>query len=302
MLLQWRSAAFVAWAMAVAFAASAFAQTFAPARDELLVSRAVTIEAVELWAEEFLSFQPEVESYEAVEPNHLVIKTRAGAEIDFYLDNLLARLSEPGAERGRVLADFEASFFASFTAALPPAPVLDNVMPIVRHRDILAAYLERAEQAGGGAAEQPVHRALAGDLVEILAYDTPTGIGVMSKRSLGLEAMDDAAAFALARANFARMAEALEWIEEDGFRVATLDGNYESSALLLDRVWDELAAEMGGAIAVAAPARDFVVAARADNPEHVDVLRGLAEEAPFNPYGLSSFVFVRSDGRWEVLE
>ncbi len=299
MLRRWARAAVVALATAAPVAASASAQTFTPARDELVAARVVTMEAAEAWAAEFLALNPSVASFERVGPGHLAAAGPGGAEVDVYLDTLVDRLSVPGARRALVLAEFEASLYDALAGAAAPAPVPENVMPIVRHRDFLAAVREQAGAPGGE--DAPVSRALAGDAVALLAYDTPSSIAVMSKESLGLADLSDAAAFALATRNLARRAEALTWREEGGLRVAVLDGSYESSLLLLDGVWSALEADLGGPVAVAVPARDLLVAGRADRPEDVAALRALIANAAFDPYAVSEEVFVRREGRWEVL-
>jgi hypothetical protein len=304
MLRRRASAAGVALTVATALFATgpASAQAFTPARDDLLATRVVDIELVEDWAIEFLALQPQVRAYELVEPGHFVIISASGTELDLYLDELTQRLGEPSAQRSRLLTNFEASFHdAVATVGEEPEPDIENVIPIVRHRVFLEMLLAQ-DGAGAALGDAPVHRALAGDVVAVLAYSTPSGVSVMSRRSLGLEALDDDAAFALATANLAERAEGLTWVEDGGLRFAVLDGFHESAVLLLEDVWDALEAEIGGPIVVAAPTRALLAVGRADRPEDVAALRALTESYALDPYGVTSQLFVRCERRWEVLD
>jgi uncharacterized protein YtpQ (UPF0354 family) len=290
------------WAAAAA-CSPALAQTFSPGRDTLLAARSVGVDEAELWAEEFLANHPNVASFERIEPGRIFVVTHGGTEIDIYLDNLIKLMDGPRAEREARLADFEAYSYETLAELdMPPAPTLENLMPIVRPRGFVDGLLAAAAEVGDPTAA-PVHVPLAGDLYVVLAFDTPSSIGVTSESALEALGLDGAAALAQARRNFADYAaQTLVWEEEQGLRIAVLDTNYESSLLLLDDVWRELETEMGGPLAVAVPSRGLLVVGRADDPEHMDILEGLAFEAPFNPYPLSARVFVRRGGRWEALE
>jgi hypothetical protein len=295
----------VALAVACCLAGGAGAQTFTPARDELVSAKVVTMDAAEAWASEFFSSEPNVGAYKIAEPGHVIVTSKAGAQVDVYLDSLVNRLSVRDARRSVVLADFEAKMhtaLATATLASRPTPLLDNVMPIVRHRDFLKLVLKDAGKGeGAGADDAPVHHDLAGDVAVVLAYDTPKSLAVMTKKSLGLGGKSDEEAFALALGNLARRAAGLTWREDGKLRVAELDGTYESSLLLVDRVWDDLEKALGGAVAVAVPARDELYAGRADDPEVIAALRKRIEDDELDPYQVSGDVFVRKGGMWEIL-
>jgi hypothetical protein len=284
------------------FGVPAAAQTFTPARDELVSTRVVTMDQAEAWAAEFLALNPAIASYEFAEPGHVVATTPTGATVDLYLDTLIASLDVPSAERGRALADYEAGFYEILAGLDDRAPEADpaNILPILRHTDFLVAI--PAPAAGDPSFDRPVHRPFAGDLEALLGYDTPGGIAMMGKLSMGIDGLTDDEAFALAITNLSAFARGLSWEADGGLRFAVLDGDYESSLLLLDSVWDELEAELGGPVAVAAPTRSLVAAARADDAASVARLRSLIADATFDPYSVSEELFVRRNGTWTVLE
>lgn len=286
----------------LALTSPALAQTFTPARDELVSTRLVTVEQAEAWVEELLTLNPEIAGFEVPEPGHVVAVTASGATVDLYLDALVDRLSTPAAERSRILAEYEADVLAAL-ADLDRTPEPDQaaILPILRHRDFLAAAAP-APRAGEASFDRPVHRPFAGDLEAFVAYDTPGGIGLMGKLSMGIDNLSDEEAFTLALSNLAARADGLAWDEHDGVRYAALGGKYESSLLLLPHVWDALEAEIGGPPAVAVPTRSIVAAVRADDVEGVARLRALIGEATFDPLAVSEDVFVRRGGGWAVLE
>lgn len=281
-------------------AAPAVGQTFTPARDQLLSSRTPTLEEAEAWAEEFLSLEPDVASFETPEPGHVVVETRAGKQVDLYLDDFVDRLSAPSATRSQVLASIEAGLSDSLASTTGPVgPTPENILPIVRNRNFLTRF---GGEAGESGPDQPVSRALAGDVVALLAYDSGTGPSIMSRRSLGLNGVSNPDAFGLAVANLLRVAANVSWAEsDDGLRAARLDGTYESSLLLLDDFWDDVADELSGPVAAVAPTPGSLIVGRADEPDDVTLLRYYGLNAALDADGVSTEVLVRRDGAWRVL-
>ncbi len=265
-------------------------------RDPLVLSKSAPVETAERWVTEFLASEPGVASFKQVGPGEYAITTERGDELTFYLDNLVARLASAGADRALVFADYEAHLREALAADRAVEPGLGQLMPIVRHKDYLTGVQELA-----GADEGPWHRPLAGDAVLMLAFDSPTSIQVAPRGALLDRGLDEDAAFALATENLRRFARDLDWEREGGLRAAVLDGNYESSVLLLDDAIAALEADLGGPVAVAVPLRDLLVAARADRAEDVKILRLLIANAASDPYAVSDQLLVRREGRWEVL-
>jgi uncharacterized protein YtpQ (UPF0354 family) len=277
----------------------ALAQTFTPGRDTLLTSRNVSYEEAEIWAEEFLALQPGVKGFERMGPGHFEVTTQADSTVTIFLDNLVRLMDAPRREREAALADYEANLAGMIEDAdRLEEPVLESLMPVVRLASMTSGYFGADEVAEGA---ELVSRPLTGDLAILLAVNSPTSIAFPTTQTLVELGLSEDAAFDQALANFARFAEILDWVEEGGLRMAVLDSNYESSLILLDDVWTDLEADMGGQIAVAIPARGLLVAARADRSDDVATLRAIAADALLSPYGLSSEVFVRRNGGWEVL-
>jgi hypothetical protein len=237
-------------------------------------------------------------SYEQVAPGEFVINTASGGQVSLYLDNLVGMLAGAGDRRAEVLADYEASLGETLTTMENTAtPGPESLMPVLRHRDYLANF-ERPD----GTRDEPPYRVLAGDIIVMLAFDSPASIQLASGEAFGDLGLSEEAAFERATENLRSFARDLGWETDGTLRAAILDGNYESSVLLLDEVIDGLEADMGGPLAFAAPLRSLLVVTRADRPKDLDGLRALIDAVGQDPYAVSNEVLVRREGRWEVLE
>jgi hypothetical protein len=290
MKLRTLASAFCAMLCACA-GSGAFAQPSAGPRSSE-ISQLAELETAEAWAREFLSSEPLIASFEQTGPGEFTATTASGEELRLYLDNLVGRLSSAGASRAEVLADYEAKLRETLATMEEAAtPGLESLMPVLRHRDYLANF---------GNVEPP-HRVLAGDVIVMLAFDSPASIQILSDETFGDLGMDKEAAFSRATENLRRFARDLDWDREGALRAAVLDGNYESSVILLDEVIDNLEADMGGPVAFAVPLRSLLVVTRADRPRDVAALRELVAVAVQDPYPVSAEVFVRQEGSWEVL-
>ena len=294
----------VAAAVAALLGALALAQApnERPGRDALISASQMTVKNLQGWAMEYLDAVSGVAGRRFSDPLQIVIEMADGGEQRLNLDNVWADLQEvPFAERERVLADYEAGYAEMFSGAFDPAAAsAASLMPIVRHR----AYLEEGYGHLTDEAGYPAFREIAGaagEIVEILAYDSPMTISVAPRDVLAENGIEGEAGFALAAENLARFAADLEWVDDGWARMAVLDGNYESSLLVLPELWDELEADMGGPLVAAAPARDLLVVVRADDPAAIETLRLLAADFVLDNRGVSAQLFARRAGRWEVL-
>jgi len=210
-----------------------------------------------------------------------------------YPDNLDLLLRQAGGaeERAAILADFvgvaqEAvtSLLATENAPIDPAQVL----PVVRHREVLEAF---------GGTEMPL-RPLAGDLVVLWVADGPTSYEMLTSKRVeeaGIAA-GDLEDLGL-RNLMARLATLEHQAAGPGLTLLVLDGFSESSALLVPDIWQKAAAGMERLV-VAVPSRSFVVYGDASDPYVLAVLRGVAavEEA----YPLTDDLLEWTDAGWRV--
>jgi hypothetical protein len=106
-------------------------------------------------------------------------------------------------------------------------------------------------------------------------------------------------------ANLSRLAEAkLKLFRHGAIHGLQLDGQFEASLILLDKLWDEALAQFTphGAI-VAIPARDVLAFCDADDTAGIAELRALAQRVTaVSDHLLTPQLFRRIDGAWQPFE
>ncbi len=89
----------------------------------------------------------------------------------------------------------------------------------------------------------------------------------------------------------------------DGLYMITAGGDYETSLLLVDQVWDSGTLEVEGDYVVAIPARDILIVTGSESGDALDRLRRMASDSAANfSYSLTPVLFIRKGGAFEVFE
>ncbi|MCU0882542.1 MAG: hypothetical protein MUF14_07735 [Hyphomonadaceae bacterium] len=162
-----------------------------------------------------------------------------------------------------------------------------------------AAVDEFEQQTGvDGVPNRVVRRAFAPGLEEVLVADARTSIAFVPVAQLGHMRVGETDAFTWGRIHTETLARTVRFEDEDGIRIATLDGNFETSLLVLDRLWTQLADDMGGAIAVAVPTRSRLLVARTSDGRAMARLREIARAEGRGELGLSDRVYLRQGRQW----
>lgn len=93
----------------------------------------------------------------------------------------------------------------------------------------------------------------------------------------------------------------LRMIEAEGVVGLTLDGHFEASLLLVDRLWDEIfASRLPNGVVAAIPARDVLGFCDAASQSGIAMLRQMiASVLPRNDHLISDQLWHRVDGAWE---
>ncbi len=224
-------------------------------------------------------------------PRELIVN---GRRLD--LENLL-RLVATDTDRGREIVEqyldhlFDDDSVAA--SALPWELAKPKIMPRIQPVSIFDHLSE----------EMVAHVPYVNDTVVVFVIDMPyMTVSVtteqMIKWDLEPEDLDD-----VSRENLLRYTPDLEFRpleSSEGGRavVLSLQDGYDASRLLLDRLFDRLAPELGGDFLVACPSRDMFLAISADPGDFVDRLRERVH-ADFErlPYPITDRLFyVTRDG------
>lgn len=211
-----------------------------------------------------------------------------------YVDNLFITLqaTPDSAERQDTLNQFVHSFKATLAEMSAPGTIAapEQVMPVVRSIAMQSALAE---------SDAPM-RPFVGDLLVYWVVDQPESISSLTNSMADMMELSPVALANLGQENLiARLPDLHAQPMDYGLTMLLLDGNYESSFLLLDTLWNDLAQQFGQVV-VAVPARDLLIYADGDNTDAVASLRDIAERSDFS-YPLTRNLLVWTTKGWQVL-
>lgn len=210
------------------------------------------------------------------------------------LDNAWGLYQADPGRLDAVMAEFAAGAAeAAALGAVDPA----RVIAAVRHRDLLA------ELPGGGAGDaQPLHRVLAGELIEVLAEDLPHSVRYLNRGDLAALGMDEEALWARARANLPRQVAERTVEGRDGFYLVRVP--WHAGSVLRDAAWfTDMRFPVQGRWLVALPHRDLALVSGDGEPDALARLRTAAGAEHGGPGSLTTQVFrIARDGSWAVVE
>lgn len=219
------------------------------------------------------------------------VTDRRGKVSTAFLDNAYAHYREDPGSLGAILKRYVGEVLA---AGDGPPFTADELRVMVRPASYLS--LTAPDKA-------PLHRPLAGDLVAIVAIDQPTRYLYPPEYELRAKLqLSNEALWARALKNTARK---LPGVPPDGGKKAidalTTGEGLAASLLAEPGYWDTPALQVGGPPVVAPVGKDMVLLVHLGDPGGVAALRKIAAKSADDPDGLSTQLFVRRSGVWEVL-
>jgi hypothetical protein len=223
-----------------------------------------------------------------------VLKIITYREFQLYLPRIAERIAQAGLD-GDAGLDLIAAQTAAGLDANNPFEIA-ALRVVVRPTQAVDAF----EQLTGvdDVPNRVVRRAFAPGLDEVLVANAGSTIAYVPMAQLPHLQLGETDAFSWGRTNTEVLARTVRFEEEDGIRIAMLDGNYETSLLTIDRLWTQLATDMGAAIAVAAPTRSRLLVARANDARAMARLRDIARTEGAGEHGLSDRVMLRQGRNW----
>jgi uncharacterized protein YtpQ (UPF0354 family) len=177
-----------------------------------------------------------------------------------------------------------------------------TIVPIIKDRPWLAESRHAMALGGLSLAEQ-VYEDLNSELVILYARDSPKNITYLSVEQLDSAGIDRSTLRSLACANLKRLLPGIERHGENGIYMFMAGGAYEASLLLLDSIWNDPGLKVDGEPVVAIPARDLLFVTGSRNKQGLQTLRKwVAEASRTSTYRLTSELFVRRDGQFQVFD
>lgn len=184
------------------------------------------------------------------------------------------------------------------TARLPK----DKVFPVLRNEGQLRSMQQLAENKPG---QELAGQAIVPGIALLYVVDLPDSFRFVLKRDLEDSGLSPEQLHEAAAANVATLEGlAVERLEgtRNLFAVIAHDG-LGSSRLFDKGFWTELEREAGGPVAVAAPTRDWILAARLDDRPALAELRALAGRiVDGEPYAVSATLFRRDGASWREVQ
>lgn len=243
---------------------------------------------VDLYRRELPDYQIEV-----VEPLALRIVFEAGRDCRSQLDNLWAFYKRGALTRTR-LDDVFASL-RERGSVLREEPSLDDVVVLLKGAGFVAQAEVAAERSPDPERARLVTRPWKADLFQVFAFDSPHSLRYVSQgdlESLGvrMEALVDRGV----QTARSRMGE-VEAGDAGAVTVLRAGGTFESSLLLMDGLWQDIAGDLGGELVVAVPVRDVVLVAPVAEVVQVGALAGRIYQE--GPYSVSAAVLTYRPGK-----
>lgn len=273
------------------------------------VWRAVLVGVLLLFASHAAAAEP-VLSYEAFERRVAadITRTYPGARVKPREDRAIAVQLPNGEEFSYSLARAYALYegtpselptivgnLVSSLGEKPPA-ALNNLVVLVRPTRQPPGQKVEASQ-------RVLQRPLAGNLSAYVAEDRPDSYAIAKAEVLAAQLrIDEASIWEAALENTRRKLDFQQAPLRIG-RIAELrtEDGLAPSVLALDEFWESPELASGGPVVVAVFARSVVYLALERDRDAVSRLRELMEESEGDPNSLTGQLFVRRNGRWEVL-
>lgn len=272
-------------------ASASLSASESPWRNELSVDPMTKGRFTEIFVEAARE-NDQIESAYMVEPLSVVVKSAGGHERDVYLGNMYRNLSSDPRRR--------AVQVAAFVEAV--APYMEPEQITVNHRGLVLPVIRHESYQKIDGEVSLVTDPFVGEMRVFYVLDWPNRTEFISERHLALLELDHDGLRALALENLRMRVGRVALKQIDDMVLVGYDGNYETSLLLLDTMWQQVADESGESILTAAvPARDVLVYTSSSRPEAIAALQDVANRfAEEGGYAISSQLIEWVHGRWRL--
>lgn len=231
-------------------------------------------------------------------PREVAIKLDDGGEMKAFLDNAWAEAMNDAANRPEICRRYLASLLKSRSAHRKQAapPDTNNIVAVIRDDLFLRQY----EKMGATKTNRLVHEPLAADMHVVFAEDSEGGIVYLSEGSRQMLGLDLPALRQLSVANLRRILPKVSRHGSGPVFMLVADGNYESSLLLSDKLWDEQAQAVQGELVATVPTRDVLLFTGSSSAADIKKMRQAADKVfESGSHVISKSLLVRRNGRWE---
>ena len=151
--------------------------------------------------------------------------------------------------------------------------------------------------------DSPVMCPFASDMVIMYAIDRPSHFEFVAMREIKARQLSVEELHELAVTNLPSRVSQVEVHDlGGGLHGLSAGGNLEASLLLVDSLWDRLAARLPGEPLAAVPARDLLFTIGSGQPNAMELISSRARiDLAENRYAISQSVLVRRGGKWHAV-
>ena len=228
----------------------------------------------------------------------LSIKLTDGSELKSFLDNAWKEAKTNPTNRPEIVSRYLRALVAAtpYAGALAGQPDTNTIVAVIR--DDL--FLQQFDKFRSDNINQIVSEKLVADLNVLYAIDSAGSIAYFTETNRVALKLEMTALRSLAITNLKRLVPKVSRQGQGPVFRLVADGNYESSLLLAENLWDDQAKAVQGEIVAAVPSRDVLMFTGSAFAEGLRELRATA--ANLHAKGsraVSTTLIVRRNGRWE---
>lgn len=239
---------------------------------------------------------------EVVQDLELRVAGGAGEDATCFLNNAFDLYRQSPADKPSILHHFVASSLETIDGLLEQFD-RSRIVPVIKDRGWLAEMQAAARATGSTQPCKQVWEEYNRELVVVYAQDSPANIRYLTPGDLDEHALRREELRDVAIENLRRLLPPIECRGGEGLYMLAAGGNYESSLLLFDGLWDNEALALRGAPVVAIPTRDLLLVTGSHDPVNLARLKEMAGVAlSSGAYHLTSHLFLRTGGRFEVYD
>ncbi|KFC23933.1 DUF1444 family protein [Epilithonimonas lactis] len=173
---------------------------------------------------------------------------------------------------------------------------INDILPVIKDR----RFLQNLRELDNNFKENNVFEKYNDELYIFYVEDTETNINYLSRENVESLNIDPSKLREIAIENLLNSIE-IEKHGEDGYYMLVVDGNYESSLILLD-IWHEENFEVSGEIIIGIPARDLLLITGKNDIENLERLKNTIKEiSEEGDHLVSEKLFEYRNGKFEAI-
>lgn len=227
----------------------------------------------------------------------LKVINKEGKETTTFLDNSYKEYSQRPKDKALIVRKYIAAFLESRIQAATVDR--SRITPVIKDRAWLAEVEASMKERGAGKAFDNVHEDLNDELVIVYAEDSPKNLRYLGPKDLEVLALRPEDLKPLAINNLRAILTDIQIQGGDGVWMITAGGDYETSLILFDELWNGSRLKVDGDYVISVPARDMLLVTGTQNREGIKKIKALAEKIVLEaPYHLTADLFAYHAGKF----